>query len=140
MGTTQSSIARIEGGGSLPTLGMLARLAHATGTPQRLAAPESPTLTSAEPPDQIHAARLPAPHEPTRPAFPPPTHGRCGRMPTVSDGCAAREEGNEGRRKEDTGTLSDSHARGRVFGSVSPWPTGQILMKRRMPERLMWDS
>src|SRR5215471_15638334 len=58
MGTTQSSIARIEGGGSLPTLGMLARLAHATGTPQRLAAPESPTSTSAEPPDQIHAARL----------------------------------------------------------------------------------
>ena len=39
MGTTQSSIARIEGGGSLPTLGMLARLAHATGTPLRLAAP-----------------------------------------------------------------------------------------------------
>ena len=38
-GTTQSSIARIEGGGSLPTLGMLARLAHATGTPLRLAAP-----------------------------------------------------------------------------------------------------
>ena len=38
-GTTQSSIARIEGGGSLPTLGMLARLAHATGTPRRLAAP-----------------------------------------------------------------------------------------------------
>src|SRR5262249_12578951 len=98
MGTTQSSIARIEGGGSLPTLGMLARLAHATGTPQRLAAPESPTLTSAEPPDQIHAARLPAPPEPTRPAFPPPSQGRCGRMPTVYDGCAAREEGNEGRR------------------------------------------
>jgi ribosome-binding protein aMBF1 (putative translation factor) len=39
MGTTQSSIARIEGGGSLPTLEMLARLAHATGTPLRLAAP-----------------------------------------------------------------------------------------------------
>jgi DNA-binding XRE family transcriptional regulator len=39
MGTTQSSIARIEGGGSLPTLDMLARLAHATGTPLRLAAP-----------------------------------------------------------------------------------------------------
>jgi len=39
MGTTQSSIARIEGGGSLLTLDMLARLAHATGTPLRLAAP-----------------------------------------------------------------------------------------------------
>jgi ribosome-binding protein aMBF1 (putative translation factor) len=39
MGTTQSSIARIEGGGSLPTLDMLARLAHATGTPLRIAAP-----------------------------------------------------------------------------------------------------
>jgi ribosome-binding protein aMBF1 (putative translation factor) len=39
MGTTQSSIARIEGGGSLPTLDMLARLAHATGIPLRLAAP-----------------------------------------------------------------------------------------------------
>ena len=38
MGTTQSSIARIEGGGSLPTLDMLARLAHATGAPLRLAA------------------------------------------------------------------------------------------------------
>jgi hypothetical protein len=33
MGTTQSSITRIEGGGSLATLDMLARLAHATGTP-----------------------------------------------------------------------------------------------------------
>ncbi len=39
MGTTQSSIARIESGGSLPTLGMLARLAHATGSPLRIAAP-----------------------------------------------------------------------------------------------------
>jgi len=39
MGTTQSSIARIEGGGSLPTLDMLARLAHATGTPLRIVAP-----------------------------------------------------------------------------------------------------
>jgi ribosome-binding protein aMBF1 (putative translation factor) len=39
MGTTQSSIARIEGGGSLPTLDMLARLAHATDTPLRIAAP-----------------------------------------------------------------------------------------------------
>lgn len=39
MGTTQSSIARIEGGGSLPTLDMLARVAHATGIPLRLAAP-----------------------------------------------------------------------------------------------------
>ena len=57
-GTTQSSIARIEGGGSLPTLVMLARLAHATGTPLRLAAPASPASTSAEPPDQIPAARL----------------------------------------------------------------------------------
>jgi len=39
MGTTQSSIARIEGGGSLPSLDMLARLAHATGSPLRIAAP-----------------------------------------------------------------------------------------------------
>jgi DNA-binding XRE family transcriptional regulator len=39
MGTTQSSIARIEGGGSLPTLDMLARLARATETPLHLAAP-----------------------------------------------------------------------------------------------------
>ncbi len=31
MATTQSSIARIESGGSLPTIDMLARLAHATG-------------------------------------------------------------------------------------------------------------
>jgi DNA-binding XRE family transcriptional regulator len=38
-GATQPSIARIEGGGSLPTLDMPARLAHATGTPLRLAAP-----------------------------------------------------------------------------------------------------
>jgi transcriptional regulator with XRE-family HTH domain len=39
MRTTQSSIARIEGGGSLPTLDMLSRLAHATGSTLRLAAP-----------------------------------------------------------------------------------------------------
>jgi transcriptional regulator with XRE-family HTH domain len=39
MGTTQSSIARIESGGSLPTLVMLSRLAHATGSTLRLAAP-----------------------------------------------------------------------------------------------------
>ena len=39
MGTTQSSIARIEGGGSLPTLDMLSRLAHATGSTLRLGAP-----------------------------------------------------------------------------------------------------
>ena len=39
MGTTQSSIARIEGGGSLLTVDMLARLSRATGTPLRLAAP-----------------------------------------------------------------------------------------------------
>jgi transcriptional regulator with XRE-family HTH domain len=38
-GSFRSSIARIEGGGSLPTLDMLARLAHATGIPLRLAAP-----------------------------------------------------------------------------------------------------
>jgi len=31
MGTTQSSIARIEGGGSMPSIDMLARLARATG-------------------------------------------------------------------------------------------------------------
>ena len=35
MGTTQSSIARIESGGSLLTLNVLARLAHATSTPLR---------------------------------------------------------------------------------------------------------
>jgi ribosome-binding protein aMBF1 (putative translation factor) len=39
MGTTQSSIARIESGDSLPTLDMLSRLAHATGSTLRLAAP-----------------------------------------------------------------------------------------------------
>jgi ribosome-binding protein aMBF1 (putative translation factor) len=39
MGTTQSSIARIEGGGSLPTIDMLARLARATGVTVHLAAP-----------------------------------------------------------------------------------------------------
>jgi len=39
MGTTQSSIARMEGGGSLPTIDMLARLARATGVPVHLAAP-----------------------------------------------------------------------------------------------------
>lgn len=39
LGTTQSSVARIESGGSLPTLDMLARLARATGTPLRIAAP-----------------------------------------------------------------------------------------------------
>ena len=39
MGTTQSSVARIESGGSLPTIEMLARLARATGIPVRLEAP-----------------------------------------------------------------------------------------------------
>jgi ribosome-binding protein aMBF1 (putative translation factor) len=39
MSTTQSSIARIESGGSLPTVEMLARLARATGTRLHLAAP-----------------------------------------------------------------------------------------------------
>jgi ribosome-binding protein aMBF1 (putative translation factor) len=39
MGTTQSSIARIEVGGSLPTINMLARLAQATGSTLRIAAP-----------------------------------------------------------------------------------------------------
>jgi ribosome-binding protein aMBF1 (putative translation factor) len=39
MRTTQSSIARIESGGSLLTLDMLSRLAHATGSTLRLAAP-----------------------------------------------------------------------------------------------------
>jgi len=39
MGTTQSSVARMESGGSLPTIEMLARLAHATGVPVRLEAP-----------------------------------------------------------------------------------------------------
>jgi ribosome-binding protein aMBF1 (putative translation factor) len=38
MGTTQSSIARIEGGGSLPTIDMLARLARATGITVHLGA------------------------------------------------------------------------------------------------------
>ncbi len=40
MGTTQSSIARIESGGSLPTVNMLARLAHATGSTLRIAGPD----------------------------------------------------------------------------------------------------
>src|ERR1700722_18071314 len=39
IGTTQSSIARIEGGGSLPTIDMLSRLARATGLSVRLACP-----------------------------------------------------------------------------------------------------
>ena len=39
MGTTQSSVARMESGASLPTVEMLARLAHATGVPMRIAAP-----------------------------------------------------------------------------------------------------
>jgi transcriptional regulator with XRE-family HTH domain len=39
MGTSQSSIARIESGGSLPTVQMLARLARAMGISLRLAAP-----------------------------------------------------------------------------------------------------
>jgi len=39
MGTTQSSIARVEGGGSLPTVDMLARLSRATGIPLRLTVP-----------------------------------------------------------------------------------------------------
>jgi Predicted transcriptional regulator with C-terminal CBS domains len=39
MGTTQSSIARMESGGSLPTVDMLARLSRATDTPLRLTAP-----------------------------------------------------------------------------------------------------
>jgi transcriptional regulator with XRE-family HTH domain len=39
MGTTQSSIARMEGGGSLPTIDMLARLARATGVRVRIEAP-----------------------------------------------------------------------------------------------------
>jgi DNA-binding XRE family transcriptional regulator len=39
MSTTQSSIARIESGGSLPTLDMLARLAGATGATLHIAAP-----------------------------------------------------------------------------------------------------
>jgi len=38
MGTTQSSIARIEGGGTVPTIEMFARLARATGIPVHLAA------------------------------------------------------------------------------------------------------
>jgi transcriptional regulator with XRE-family HTH domain len=39
MGTTQSSIARMESGGSLPTIEMLARFAHATGVRIRIEAP-----------------------------------------------------------------------------------------------------
>jgi ribosome-binding protein aMBF1 (putative translation factor) len=38
MGTTQSSIARIEGGGAVPTIEMLARLSRATGIAVRLGA------------------------------------------------------------------------------------------------------
>jgi DNA-binding XRE family transcriptional regulator len=53
MGTTQSSIARIEGGGSLPTLDVLARLAPPPAFPCVSPPPESPTSTSADPPDQI---------------------------------------------------------------------------------------
>lgn len=39
LGTTQSSIARIEGGGSLPRIEMLSRVARATGLSLRLASP-----------------------------------------------------------------------------------------------------
>lgn len=39
IGTTQSSIARVEGGGSLPSIDMLARIARATGATLRLVAP-----------------------------------------------------------------------------------------------------
>jgi ribosome-binding protein aMBF1 (putative translation factor) len=39
MGTTQPSIARIESGGSLPTIEMLSRLARATGLSVRLTSP-----------------------------------------------------------------------------------------------------
>jgi ribosome-binding protein aMBF1 (putative translation factor) len=39
MGTTQSSIARIESGGSLPTVDLLARLSRATGTPIQISSP-----------------------------------------------------------------------------------------------------
>jgi ribosome-binding protein aMBF1 (putative translation factor) len=39
IGTTQSSIARIENGGSLPTVEILARLPRAMGISLRLAAP-----------------------------------------------------------------------------------------------------
>ena len=38
MGTTQSSVARIEGGGSLPTVDLLARLSRATGAELRIIA------------------------------------------------------------------------------------------------------
>lgn len=38
IGTTQSSIARVEGGGSLPTIDTLARIARATGSTLRLVA------------------------------------------------------------------------------------------------------
>lgn len=36
MGTTQSAIARLEGGGVVPKLDLLARLSRATGVPLRL--------------------------------------------------------------------------------------------------------
>lgn len=39
MGTTQSSIARIEAGGSLPSMAVLAKLSRATGTPLHVTAP-----------------------------------------------------------------------------------------------------
>ncbi len=70
MGTTQSSIARIESGGSLPTLDMLSRLAHATGSTLRLAAPGISDIDLGGRPDQrarprrkahqAHAAAQPA--------------------------------------------------------------------------------
>jgi transcriptional regulator with XRE-family HTH domain len=59
MGTTQSSIARIESGGSLPTVGMLARVARAMGislrwqhrvsTPSSSAAPASGSVEGGRP-------------------------------------------------------------------------------------------
>lgn len=40
VGTTQSSVARVEGGGGMASVDMLARIARATGTPLRLASPD----------------------------------------------------------------------------------------------------
>jgi transcriptional regulator with XRE-family HTH domain len=39
MKTTQSSVARMEGGGSLPSIGMITRVARATGVSVRISAP-----------------------------------------------------------------------------------------------------
>src|SRR6266568_1335304 len=113
MGTPQSSIARIEGGGSLPTLDMLARLAHATGSPLRIAAPGVTDIDLGE-------ALL----------LRDGRHG--GRWACHAFGSSGTSGATQGRAHRH---IADLHTHGRVVGSVSPWPTGQVLTRRRMARR-----